>query len=144
MNLIGWQESLRIGVEGIDAQHREMFARFSALIAACMEGKGRERIAELFAFLEEYVSTHFADEERLLAEIAFPDSARHREAHRQFTERLTGLFLQFERDGATLALVVETNRMLVNWLVEHISGMDREIARFLQEPANRERIPPVV
>lgn len=62
---IGWKESLAIGVEEIDNQHRELVRQFSRLLSACEEGKGEQEAREVLEFLEGYVRRHFSDEEAL-------------------------------------------------------------------------------
>ena len=37
---IRWRESLAIGVEEIDSQHRELVEQFGRLLVACEQGRG--------------------------------------------------------------------------------------------------------
>ncbi len=63
---IEWRDSLAIGVEAIDNQHKELLLRFDRLLNACQTGKGIEELKKLQVFLGEYVHTHFNDEEELI------------------------------------------------------------------------------
>jgi hemerythrin len=56
---IEWRDSLAIGVEAIDNQHKELLLRFDRLLKACQSGQGIEELKKLQTFLEEYVRTHF-------------------------------------------------------------------------------------
>ncbi len=129
---IEWRESLAIGVEVIDNQHKELIRRFDRLLVACQEGKGAEELKKLQLFLTEYVSTHFIDEEALQIKHRYPGYEAHRAEHISFTERLNKLNLETEAEGVSAYHVVETNSMLLKWLLNHISKVDAELGTFLK------------
>jgi len=59
---IEWRESLSIGVELIDSQHKTLLSDFDQLLKACESGKGIEELKTLLGFLDGYVIKHFSDE----------------------------------------------------------------------------------
>ena len=132
---IEWRDDLLTGVEEIDRQHKELFAHFNALLAACNQGKGRTEIDRLLGFLRNYVAIHFAAEEEIQVASGFPDYGLHRAAHRRFTADLDRLVSQLQSEGPSLPLVIETNQMLVAWLIQHICKMDKALAEFLRTRA---------
>ena len=128
---IGWRDDLLTGVREIDEQHRELFARFGALLNACNEGKGNEEVLRLFTFLDEYVVSHFSAEERIMRSCGYPDYPEHRQQHQKFVRDLGELKQQFRDGGAGLSLVISTNQMMIEWLTRHIEKMDKELAGHL-------------
>ena len=128
---IDWRDDLLTGNEEIDAQHRELFARFNLLLQACQEGKGRAEVSNLLGFLNDYVRSHFAAEERLQVATKFPRYEEHRKMHLRFTAEIDQLERQFHDEGATLALIIQTNQMVVEWLIDHICKMDKELANHI-------------
>lgn len=134
---IEWRDDLSIGVPSIDDQHRELFSRFNGLIAACNEGKGREKIAELIRFLRDYTKVHFFDEEVLQQEIGYPEYHSHRQQHLEFVRRLSAMENDFAQNGASLSLVIRANNFLVEWLIGHISRSDREVGKFMHEKGRK-------
>jgi hemerythrin len=132
---IEWRNDLLTGVDEIDLQHRELFARFNDLLTACNQGKGRAEIDRLLGFLRTYVATHFAAEEELQVASGFPDYAVHKAAHGTFTADLDRLLGQLHSEGPSLPLVIQTNQMLVAWLIRHICRMDKALAEFLRSRA---------
>ncbi|NMB26335.1 MAG: hypothetical protein GX986_12475 [Firmicutes bacterium] len=44
-----------------------------------------------------------------------------------------GLNDQLEREGPSLALVLKTNQVVVDWLINHISRTDKAVGEFLQK-----------
>ena len=125
---IGWRDDLLTGVTEIDDQHRELFERFGSLLTACKDGKGNEEVLRLFTFLDEYVISHFAAEERIMRSCDYRDYLEHRQQHQQFVRKLAELKRQFRDEGAGLSLVISTNQMMIEWLTRHIEKMDKEFA----------------
>jgi hemerythrin len=127
-----WTERLAVGHETIDAQHRELFARFGDLLEACKQNRGKEKLSLLFSFLEDYVGSHFDEEERLMAAKAYPDLGAHREQHRIFIDRLQDLGKLLRKDGPSLHVLVDTNHVLLDWIINHIKGVDVQLGAYLR------------
>jgi hemerythrin len=130
---IEWQDSLSVGVAEIDHQHKLLFGKFNALLAAWVEGKGAHEIAQLFKFLDAYMVGHFADEEHLMQTIGFPEVSQHRLAHQAFARQVAVLKDLLRRDGPTEELVTSVSMSMTKWLIKHISSMDRAIGRFVKQ-----------
>jgi hemerythrin len=130
---IEWQEYLSVGVAEIDNQHRLLFDKFNALLAACKNGGSSDEIKRLFSFLATYVVTHFSEEERLMQRLGFPDYQKHRGLHQAFTLQVASLRERLMSEGPTPALVASVCLTINGWLIEHISGMDRAIGRFVKD-----------
>ncbi len=131
---ISWREELATGNQHIDHQHRELLERFDTLLTACRHGEGRQELSRLLDFLDEYVVQHFGDEEQLQQEYHYPEFQGHQLLHRGFIKRLVELKRTIRADGEVqLDHVLTTNKMLLDWLVNHIGTRDRELGRFLRE-----------
>ncbi|MGD0584886.1 MAG: bacteriohemerythrin [Oryzomonas sp.] len=130
---VEWQDYLSVGVEEIDRQHRLLLDKYNAFFTAYSEGRADEEVIRLLGFLEEYVATHFADEESLQQRIGFPDFQRHRNQHLELTRKVAELKERLETKGAASDLVASTGLLMTGWLIEHISVMDRAIGRFMKE-----------
>jgi hemerythrin len=124
-----WTDSLELGIEEIDGQHRELFRRGERLYHALKQGE--PAAAELMmASFRDFVLSHFEFEERWMLRAQFPQLTPHREAHRDFTDRLHRVSGEYRRHGPS-AEVAETLRLwLESWLREHISGEDRVLGRW--------------
>jgi hemerythrin len=129
---IEWDESLATGNSSIDNQHKELFKRFESLMTACNQRKGKEEIYNVLTFLDEYVRSHFAMEEMLQKKHNYPHYPDHKEQHDGFIRDLQKLGDQFNQEGASLSLVIQTNQIMVNWLINHINVTDRALADFLR------------
>lgn len=128
---VEWNESYAIGVEEVDRQHRELFARFEAVMEAIGSGKGKEELLPLMGFLDDYTATHFRDEEELHRRHHYPRAGFHREAHEAFRGKLSILRDGLETGGVTNILVIQAGQALFRWLVDHVCGMDRNFGEFM-------------
>jgi len=88
----------------------------------------------MMQFLSEYVVEHFSHEECVMAERGCPVAAVNKEAHQRFLEDFALLRSQFEAEGPTLRITMEVQKRVVNWLMHHIRGCDRQL-RKTREPA---------
>jgi hemerythrin len=129
---IEWRESLSIGIEAIDNQHKELLLRFDRLLNACQAGQGIEELKKLQEFLGEYVVTHFNDEETLQRHHGYPDFEAHHAEHVYFIDRINKLKEETRQEGVSTHHVVETNSMLLKWLLNHISKVDTKLGAFLK------------
>jgi len=69
---VEWREYLSIGVLEIDTQHKLLFEKFNAFLAACEGEIVPDEVNWLLRFLEVYAVSHFDDEERLMQAWSLP------------------------------------------------------------------------
>jgi hemerythrin len=129
---IQWRDSLSIGVDAIDNQHKELLLRFDRLLVACQAGQGIEELKRLMGFLEEYINTHFNDEEALQRLHRYPEYEAHRGEHIYFIDQIKKLKAETQEEGVSTHHVVEINNMLLKWLLNHISKVDTKLGAFIK------------
>jgi hemerythrin len=126
-----WSPALELGHDVIDRQHQELFRRYESLVQALARGD-RAEVGPLFEFLGSYVVEHFADEERLMSETAFPGLTVHKASHDRFVREYHALHELFERAGPTAAIAVRAETWIADWLATHIGATDAHLARHLR------------
>ncbi|MCS7242499.1 MAG: bacteriohemerythrin [Candidatus Caldatribacterium sp.] len=131
-----WSSNFATGIDVIDEQHKELFARTNRLLEACQEGRGREAVGETLKFLEDYVKTHFATEEGLMEKYGYPEFLDHKKLHESFTKAFMEL-KEKAKEGTGLALVTQVNKTVVDWWVNHILKVDKKLGAFLGEKMTR-------
>lgn len=127
-----WNDSLKIGVPLIDSEHRELCDRIDRLLAACSQGKGRDEISETVDFLQDYTVKHFGDEERLQRSSAYPKCKEHKAMHEYFVSKIADLKKGLNENGANVATISQTNYFLMDWLLNHIRKVDKELAQYIK------------
>jgi hemerythrin len=126
-----WKETLSVGVNEIDNQHKELFKRINNLLDACTQGKGREEIKRTMGFLSDYVISHFGIEEELMNRYNYPDYASHRERHEKFKKEFAELKMKIEKEVTGLLTTLGTNHLLIDWWLNHIGKVDKALGAFL-------------
>lgn len=129
---IEWTADLTAGVKEIDNQHKELFQRINSLLDACNRGKGKAEVGKVIKFLEDYVITHFSEEEKYMVKYDYPDYLSHKKQHSEFMENFLKLKTQFEAEGPGVHIVVITNRLIIDWLRNHIRKTDTALGSFLK------------
>lgn len=132
--MIKWTDELSVGVVEIDNQHKELISRVSGLLSAMSKGKGKSEVAETLDFLADYVVVHFNTEERIMKEREYPGLDHHRRQHAVFSEKVSELRERLNRDGPSSLLAIRSQRLLADWLTNHISVTDSALGSFLTEP----------
>lgn len=139
---IEWSDDLDTGIRAIDEQHKELFRRINALLAACREGKARDAAGDVLKFLEDYIVIHFTAEENIQLHYSYPGYPLHKAMHESFIMDIEGLKKQFAEEGSSAAMVERTNKVAVEWLLNHIKRVYKEFADHLKSKgytASRER-----
>ena len=126
-----WSPALAVGLEPIDEQHQELFRRAHVLVDALKAGHRAAEVGELFEWLGQYASEHFAAEEGLMREMGYPGLEAHRERHEEFRRHLRTLVAEHQRKGATPLVTLELHNWLSDWLRQHVSSEDQELGRFV-------------
>jgi len=133
MVAVKWDESLSVGVELIDEQHRMWIDRINDLSAAIERHDGASKIIKTLDFLIEYTHFHFSTEEKHMVKNHYTGYENHRKFHEDLKVTLANLEEDFVEEGVNQALAESINVFLVNWLVNHIKAMDVEFGKFLNE-----------
>jgi hemerythrin-like metal-binding protein len=123
--LIEWDPAtMATGIEKVDEQHQELFDRINDLHAACRAGMGRTELLKMLAFLGDYVKTHFADEEEEMGRLHCPAARENQAAHAQFLGDFGKIVESVKSDGVSTGVIVKLQRMLGDWLRNHVCTID--------------------
>lgn len=153
MAVITWGPSLEVGFGDIDVQHRRLVALLNGLEAAAgalrpaadpahagaagttPSGNGHEAPTRaILAELTAYTQVHFAFEEHLMERhglAASPRAEAHRVEHRELVAQVVEFAERFE--AGDVDLDEELLLFLRDWLVTHILGTDRGLAKALRD-----------
>jgi len=130
--MANWDDSLLIGVPHIDDQHRKLVEVLNELTVECGKGKWSDSVEKTLFFAVSYAKDHFRDEEELQAQSNYPGLEEHRQMHQSFVENVSALLHDLRRSGKSILLVIKINKMLNDWIVNHISTEDKKIGLFIQ------------
>jgi len=122
--LIDWTDQLSVGVPSIDSQHRKLIDLINDLHAAMAAGRGAELLGKTFKGLVHYTLSHFAYEEQLMRQTAFPGLEAHRAEHTRLVDTVQKL--QQDWRSGKVAISMEMLWFLKDWVGGHIVGMDKK------------------
>ena len=125
-----WNQNYSVGVQSIDAQHQTLFAIARELYNAMNAGKGKSVVGRILDRLVQYTAMHFAHEERLMRQSAYPGLEKHREEHAGMTAKV--LQFQSEYRAGKVNLTVQLLQFLKTWLNRHIAESDSAFAPYLK------------
>lgn len=129
---IEWTPDLSVGVELIDEQHKVWFEKANGLFEAGKERKAREYINTMIDFLDDYTKQHFKDEEAYMEKINYPEIAAQKKAHASFISELAKLKSDYEKSGGDVLVILNANKMVIDWLTNHIKNMDKKIGEYVK------------
>jgi hemerythrin len=132
VNVIIWRDSYRVGVKQIDDQHQELVVRLNDFMEACTQQKAKEKIEETLEFLKAYTIEHFQDEEKLMKSVSFPEYEEHKKEHDSFVQVIEQLIEQVKGQGTSILATIKLNRLLVDWLLNHIQRNDVKVGEFIK------------
>ncbi len=117
-----------------DGQHMELFSKFDEFMRAIDSNASKKDLLQMFKFLDGYVNTHFATEEKLLAHYGYPGAHEHSEEHRGFICDMWAVKSKLVASGGSLDDALRsTTRALVAWLTHHVGHSDVEAGEYIRK-----------
>ena len=129
--LITWDETISIGVQEIDDQHKRLLDLLNDVHQALESSCTHEEIGAALRRLCDYTVDHFAAEEALMdVDIdAYAEYDQHLSEHMQCTTVALD-FLQTYSEGKDVDMP-EFLRFVATWIREHILQVDKTLGVFL-------------
>jgi len=130
MTLLTWHDSLYgIGVKTVDDQHKRILVMINNLRDSLQRGGGNSEVGVILKELVEYVKFHFAEEEKLMEEMNYPEIEEHRELHEKLTRHVVAILLRLKNEQEFS--IYELLSFLKDWWNEHIGEEDKKIGQCL-------------
>lgn len=130
---IQWSDKLSVGVQVIDNQHKELIKLINVMISSILKGEGEDNIAEAISFLDKYIIVHFNTEEQLMIESSYPQYGLHIKQHLYFIDKFNSLKTRFNNQEIDAKLLIDLNKEIIQWLVNHIYKSDKQLGEYLSK-----------
>jgi hemerythrin len=128
-----WDESLVLGFEEIDNQHRSIFEQFQKLSDAIQYRESDTIIEQISSFLLAYTHMHFTAEDKIMVEYGYPNIETQRHEHGEFKQDANLLIKRIEQEGVTRSVALEITGKLFRWIIQHIKKHDKEMVSYIKE-----------
>ena len=132
--MIAWDDSLAVGIDEIDAQHKSIIALINEL-AAHKKQPDEAAAAQALNFLRSYLHDHFELETELMLDMAYPDLEAHRQQHELFVNHV--IFFEIEKEFGVVSeqMLTDILDFLKDWFLSHIQLQDKALGRFVHSQA---------
>lgn len=131
-----WKERYSISVDRIDQQHKELFNRVYKFIKVTNEKTSweerLEKVKETMDFMQEYVISHFNDEEDLMEEINYPEIEAHKNIHKDFKAGVNAYVDKLVAGEFDEETVQEFGGKIMTWLIFHVGKSDQKIGEYVK------------
>jgi len=134
-----WDDSMSVGVDVFDNDHRVMMGLINQLDAMVIAGLDASALEPVFAVLMDYVEGHFRREEALMEKFAYTDFATHRTTHDRLRAGVETLHQQFV-ENSNPELVRDLVSFLGTWWQSHILGEDMAFKPFFERVLDPETV----
>ncbi len=121
--LVGWNDSFKIGISWVDEQHKVLFGLINKLYTTYGKAKSKAKLKEVLNDLLDYTIYHFGNEEEVFKKIDYPGTEKHLVQHKRFIDQIKTFRQEFNAGDVSVALDVV--HFLQDWLVTHIQRTDK-------------------
>lgn len=130
MALINWDNSLQIGIEEIDNQHKKLVELLNTLFEAMQNGRSKDVLGKILNELASYTVMHFKTEEKYFEKFGFEEELDHMAAHASFVSKISKFKTEF--DSGSAAVSQDLLRYLKDWITKHINVSDRKYVQLFK------------
>ena len=131
--MLEWNEKFSVGVKKIDDQHQIFFDLINKLEGLTSQKNFLDSLPRLLNEIVEYATLHFKTEEKLMAEISFPNLTKHHELHETIKK---DIYLEckkvIEKEPTTMDIIWLYN-YLKEWVKTHILEEDRKYIPYVNK-----------
>ena len=132
MTAIAWDESMSVGVEACDDDHRQLINYINEFQNATLNQENWcDAAGDVLERLLLYADVHFRREEDLMDYYGYPGLQVHRLEHQRFTTKVKG-FIGRHKSSKPI-VPVEITVFLRSWLLDHIMKSDRDYKTFFND-----------
>ena len=134
---IDWDDEYNLGIESIDAQHRHLFEIVNMVYDLEENDHVKDEIRTILEELNDYMKTHFKDEEIYLENIHFPELEEHKLLHANIIEQLT----QVVKNPHHRLDIFQTKMKVIvkRLLIDHIVIQDMKIKHYLKRRISKQK-----
>ncbi|HEA3086335.1 TPA: bacteriohemerythrin [Aeromonas dhakensis] len=129
--LLHWNEAFMVQVPSMDNQHLGLFEAMNRLYQAVIDKSPAQLRKQRLDELLKLATRHFADEERVMEQAGYPELRRHKQEHARLLAELDTLMQRNGPDDEEFNM--ELLVFLKNWLLNHISKVDKQYSGSLRQ-----------
>ena len=126
-SLLEWTDACRIGIDMLDYEHQDLFARLNELHDELLRHEDREVVEACLGEIHARMAAHFALEEKFMRDKRYPDYEAHKAEHDDLLDEFIGFMMRFSHDP-NLTYGQAEQLMLKRWVIDHVLTTDRRMS----------------
>lgn len=134
-----WVKEFESGHEQLDLEHRVMFDLINQFQEKVKQGVPLENLELVLKKIRQFAEHHFEWEEKIMAEIGFPDAETHQALHKMLLASLKDMIQEISFGSLPSESMLQ---YLVNWFTMHTSHEDQEMVAYLGVQEASGMLPP--
>jgi len=129
--MIQWNSKFSVGYKIFDEQHIQLIEILNK-VESLIKDKSihndllYDRLNVLFSELVDYTVYHFETEEKVFDQKNYALADEHKEQHEIFVEKVKEELSSFRLGQDERKVALEIYNMLLDWLMNHIVGVDKK------------------
>jgi len=128
---IEFDDSLELGLEEIDIEHREIIDKLNILFIKLKNHEPVENLSEILNFLKNYTGYHFDSEENLMKQYDYDLYDEHHKLHEDFKTKVHEIINKISEHGFDNDIRLEIYMTVVEWLKDHITIEDKKLVDYV-------------
>jgi len=122
--MIPWKEEYNLGIDSIDAQHKQLINIINTLAREIKSGITEQDLDKTIVNMEKYVQEHFLFEEKFFTASLYEKTKEHIAEHHIFLEKTK----EFRERALTgdVSLSLEMLGYLEEWFLHHVLVVDKQ------------------
>ena len=131
--IVSWSDSLSVGIEFLDNQHKHLIKLTNELYRAYIHGGNSldTVFKDTMRRVADYVRLHFATEQKLFNLINYPESVEHKKEHDILVYKVIKTLKEYEADKDFVPL--DFVQFLKDWIVDHVAKSDQMYGVFYRK-----------
>jgi hemerythrin len=130
--LCEWDDSLLIGIEELDYEHKVLIEDINRLHAELTCNAERSVIAKCLGDVHSRMLAHFALEEHVMKEHKYAFFDEHKREHDEFLEDYMECMMKF-LNGAEVSSKNPIEECLKEWVINHITTSDKKMSLMIRD-----------
>ncbi|MBC8267998.1 MAG: hemerythrin family protein [Rhodospirillaceae bacterium] len=126
---IEWRDSLSVGNDFIDDDHKKLFVLINQYEIAVQQ-KNPVILEDAFNGLVEYAHSHFEREQNLMEAVHYPDRRAHADQHTILIDSMDDFHKSLTKEKSID--IGKVSKFLHDWLIDHVINEDMKLKPYVK------------
>jgi len=131
MAFVNWNDSLDIGINDIDRDHRSLAAALNELYELAKRNADNEALRAALHEILRIAEDHFATEERIFREYGYPETEAHVSVHQTLLKQVKDFAERFDTGHIPFNDTILS--FIKVWFLTHTTGSDLVYAVWMKQ-----------